>query len=648
MKYTFRMTDKGFNQLKLLTLIFIITAIGAFSLLNIPFVLSGDAVQGGDVLQVGAAIYNLTFNSSNATGANAAVNFTLLLPENNTMTWEINNFTVNMTVNNSYYNCSYQIDTDDKWYPMINQTPDNKTWGNGSAATWATHPQMASGDYHNLSYFCYNLSINSSGLHFGVPGSSRTNETFTNISVYRFKFFTNTSYSFVLLSPANGTTHRDPDINVSLNQTAYNCSYMFGDSDAGFMPLNNTDENRTLWLNTSAVSYNDTLFGSDVWTNLTIACWDSVGNMTWMNTSTSGSAVGGNWTNFKIDRVAPYVHSVEWVLANITNTSDQGGNYLNASFMVQDNSSTRSLKIRGIYVYNITNASTVRNYEEGNVYNFSQHTYYNSTTVRADENQTRWGFINVTDAEIFEDGQAVFQIVVTDAAGNEGLGTAIAARDGLINFTAQVWRLRAGWNYMQLFDNATLGEIAGATSNISYSAVFNNQLDNKTWITFTTGGSTNKDIELNSSNITGLYLANDRLLIRNSSDREMLGLNMSSNIPESSANVTLYHNATNATGWNIVGMLHPTTLNKTMWNAGCDNQTSLGADACPNITWAAYYDASLGRFCTSYRSRRANTCDGYYSENYTIPQGGAVWLYTFGHVNMTYNRSRVYTVGDKR
>lgn len=609
------------------------------------------------------AVYNIYVNSSD--GA-VVTNFTFVLPINNSIHFESDNFTINVTTNNSFEQCDFSMDLNGTWYEMANISTTNMSFSNASAINELTFPQLMSGDWHNITFHCQN---------------STSYHTWTNDTLFRVQLKGNADYGISILFPTNATSYIDPQVNISVDDGANNCSIVIGATATTLTSYGG----RTFYTNSSALTWGEeTEFG--LWHNFTFFCYDAVGNKSYYNAT--DITVATDWRKIKIDTLSPVISNISYTILNKTDT----GNFMNVTFSVDDNSSVISLSVRVIYDYNSTDG--------GNIYNASSETYI----ARASASEDAW--VNVTLPDIEENGHAILEIYATDDVQHVGKGGT--------NYTAQIWRLKTGWNYYQGFDNATLTQIASHVPNVSYVATFNNMHGNKSWITFTTGGSTNADIVANTTNVTAIYVTQDVLFIREGYANTITHI-------QGTEVVEFYHNSSTTSGWNIIGMMVPTTLNKTLWGPTIGNLTnnvvnesinftandtyvatnqliisitsvtnqtdtvdsgnytyiinSTGSFAkivdtwdeynttsilynisyvatgalayTGNTTWACYYDTQLGKFCCSYRSRRANTCAGYYSGNYTIPRGGVAYIYSKG-VNFTYNRTDVYTVGDYR
>jgi len=394
------------------------------------------------------------------------------------------------------------------------------------------------------------------------------------------------------VSPTNYTNysyHLGLKLNISISpaNNATFCSYDFGFynntvTTAFLTNMTNSTTTNTSFHNATAVSIN-TDSGFDGWHNVTFRCRNGTD---WYNTTVL----------FGMDQTAPIVNNMTYTLANTT-----GGNLINVTFNVSDNH-TYSCPVRIIDMN-----GAVENTINATIWDYAWNGRCNIVLYPSNFTKT---------------GAYTIQGTAEDLFGNSSVS--------IQNISVNVWKLKTGWNLLTLFENLTMNVTAYMIPNISYVSSYHNLFKNYT--TLTKGLSTYAGILLNATNATYLYVSQDNTLIR-----PYYSIN-------TWTNVTLYDNGTGlsgASGWNQMGIKSSQTLNETLYNSSMrilgPNGESNTSYTNANITYVAYYNATLGKMCSAKRGMKTTSCyPDFNVTDITVQRGEAIWILV--DTNITYER----------
>ena len=138
--------------------------------------------------------------------------YTFVSPTNATTLYDINT-PINITTNQSFnISCAYEFNGNGTWFTMTNYTENNRTWWNASAK-----PIPPVGGLHYIVYRCGNRSA--------VYEYSNT--------TYGNHYYTLKDATYDIRRPTtilNGTTYSiNMSINISMNDTVSNCSYILNE-----------------------------------------------------------------------------------------------------------------------------------------------------------------------------------------------------------------------------------------------------------------------------------------------------------------------------------------------------------------------------------------------------------------------------------
>jgi len=475
---------------------------------------------------------------------------------------------------------------------LTNTSTANTTFVNTSFY-FKNETGIASNAWYRLNFTCIN-------------GTNATdNVTWYNDTVY-FKL-RDSAYSFILSAPNdkyilwNGTVfNQTPGINITLNVTAANCTFLNTTGTSETMQALLPDSTNMSFTNASATTFTE--MKNKLWHNLTFYCYDAMNNRTMYNTSNS-------LIYFAVDLTNPTVTSLTSTVRN----KSSGGNYLNGTFNVTDNH-TSHCRIR---VYQDARGGGLE------ILNLSA-----SMSTFTEESNNFTCTYDINSSAGLKDGKIIVQAIGYDKAGRTGVSNA--------NITKIVHNLKTGWNPITIYSNMTLVQLAGKVPNITYISVFNNSGSYKNYATFTTGLSTNANIRLNETNATYVYVSEDVMFMED--------LNYTAG---PWLNVTLYKNDTTAkSSWNLMGVVVAnTTMNQTFYG---DRDTCHWVNGtnmtwgCANITWISWFNVSDGKFYSAYRGQAAVSVPGRNVANLYIPQGSALWIAV--NENITYNRTNYTSV----
>jgi hypothetical protein len=307
---------------------------------------------------------------------------------------------------------------------------------------------------------------------------------------------------------------------------------------------------------------------------------------------------------FKLDTTVPTFTAPTFTLAN----KSTGGNYLNITANITDQN-PGGCKASLYYT-----SGTIRNTTSSDVsYNAS----LNNTVC----------MVNITPADIVEDGKADVAMYSKDLAGNENISA---------NQTYIFYRLKTGWNLITGYENKTVAQIAGEFTNVTYVSLWDN--NEKVFWTYTTGGSTNSTMGVNfSSNLSAgaewVYV-----------NADVVSMRRYYAVPTTWQNVSLFYNTSaNLTTWNLIGVTkYLTDLNATMQRDACYNTTyqiPSGFANCSNVTWVSFWSTQENKFCTFYRGRLSTSCS-LTADKYNLTSGDALMIAVQANVNMTLDRSK--------
>lgn len=531
------------------------------------------------IISILSLIFTLALISGLANAANN-ISFTYTYPTNASTIYPLFGGThqITLTTNATILTCQFMWNNNGTLFSMTPTSATNRTW---NYTSWV--PPTLNGNWQNLRYKCGNATY------------MWSNAT----SLHQFKIKDSASYAFVdRIILNNSVRSTRPIMNISVYDNATNCTFNFDSRglNGSMMQSPAKEPYRVYWTNASALNFPETAYGE--WHNITYQCQDSCGNVT-----------NSSRYFFKLDLTSPTISGTPtFALGN----KSAGGNYLNVTFNVTDKNPLGC----GVRLY----------YKDGTIINASGDYSYNNTP--------EWAFcyINVTPEDIEKDGYAVVVPAANDDAGH---------RD--ISWTNQSWvfyRLKTGWNIITGFENKTTAQMASEFTNITYVSLWDNL--NKSFTTYTTGGSTNSGLASNLSTRYGAgavhFYVND----------DVVSMRRHYAVADSWYNATLYHNTTTTkSSWNLVGITsNLTDLNNSLIFKFdlCVNSTGGNYSSksyCNNvITWTSWYDIQNGQTCSFYRNRLATSCSGIKSTELNASIGDALWIAVSDSNNVTLNRRK--------
>jgi hypothetical protein len=611
------------------------------------------------------------FSSYLATSASQSgfkVNYSFVFPENGsifpnvTTLWAVQ---YNMTTNSSFNGtCSFMIRNNNTWFPMEASADSNRTWTNSSAFNYAPGDNA----WNDLRFRCMNISS--------------ANVTFTNSSVYQYKLTSSKSFNIdIEVGPVNGTYYKSiPIFNISMftSPAPAGCWYVLNGTVV-IAAINTTATNYSAVQNiyytnsTPFDSPNITAYGEKP-QNLTFYCTDAFANKTWFNTSTSLS----NYSTFWYGSMS-MAHSAEaYVAGNYTT----GGNYFNATWTVSDNVPLTSCGVHGYH-------------EDGLVTNFSSSS--SMVTGASLQNCT----VRILPDDITKNGKYILEPYAADVAGNTGKAatnktvilTKLYTGWNLIsipyNYTlSKIAAISPNISYVSVYGNGVdYKNYTTYTTGSATNAAYGVNMSNATYIyatantvlmmnftnlengTATPGfqiinlwGNTSAKFGWNQMGmIIGNVPLNSTISSSNCNNVTYTVTNESRIAANLSLSAVTYPKILTSLS-SVTNFTHTISLGNFTNNATHVNFTSLGAGAagidhalaynysytwvhdyipstCTNLTYASYYSATLGKYCTAVRGKTVTSCyPTYTSLNLSVPSGSAIWIYST-NANITYNRT---------
>jgi len=429
-----------------------------------------------------------------------------------------------------------------------------------------------------------------------------------------------TAPTITVVLPVNDTVYSyRPGLNISTSVNSQWCAYTVNET-APIRMTNGTGTGNTTWVNSSALAWADTSYGTsyDDYYNVSFTCTNA-SDVVWSNTSTTAGVL-----YFKIDTTYPQMSFED---KNYTtksgSVSTSGGTTWDFAFNFTDNSYDKC----GLRYYKAPLTSTTPEILNG--------TYSGMTDGYASNASCNIDFDPETDlkSSLLVDGKFILEGWGSDLGNHYNYTTT--------NITGVMTKLYTGYNFLTFtganatHENETVGQfVSNHFASGTIVSVWSNVYGNYTTYSSSVP-TTNNDTVLYPGLGIYVYTASNKYLI----SPEYLP-----DSGDSTENVTLWLNdSVKSTPWNQMGLLSNTTINSTFY--ACTHNGTVGvynSDECPpillNVTRISWFNESSGLYISCKRGFTV-CAGGAKPSEVVLPEGSAVWVLT--DANITLNRTGI-------